>query len=346
MKTFDPNSTANLTDGIFGLPFDEDFAQLVILPVPWEVTTSYGKGTASGPQQIWDESGQVDLFDLELGNIFEKGIFCREVPASIQALNQELKPLAEAVQTQLAEGSTPEQYEQLQKRVNEGSRFLNQWLYQEAKNLLSEHKIPAVLGGDHSSPYGLIQAVSEKYGGQFGILHIDAHADLRKAYQGFEFSHASIMYNVMAGPAAPQKLVQVGIRDFCEEEFLFIQESAGRIKTYFDWDLKKRQFGGESFAHLAREIVGHLPENVYISFDIDGLDPSFCPNTGTPVPGGLTFDQAIYLFREIRESHRRIVAFDLNEVSAGDAKDSVWDAIVGARMLYKLACYTLAAQRA
>jgi agmatinase len=345
MANFDPNTTALLSAGIFGLPFTEDEAQLVIQPVPWEVTTSYGDGTSRGPDSIWQESGQVDLYDLELKNIFEKGIFCREIPQDILRLNDELKAQAKSLQNALMEQPelSPAQ-KQVQEKINASSARMNAWLYESSKSLISRGKIPAVLGGDHSSPLGLMQAVSEAHGGQFGVLHIDAHADLRTAYQGFTYSHASIMYNLMSAQFAPTKLVQVGIRDFCQEEFDYIADSNGKIQTFFDWDLKKAQMEGASFATLAESMIHPLPKKVFVSFDIDGLDPAFCPNTGTPVPGGLSFDQAVYLIRKIVNSGRQIVGFDLNEVSAGPDQDSRWDAVVGARMLYKLACYTLASQ--
>ena len=105
--------------------------------------------------------------------------------------------------------------------------------------------------------------------------------------------------------------------------------------TYFDRDLKSLVFDGKSFKQVCGEIVSHLSPDVYISFDIDGLDPRFCPNTGTPVPGGLDFDQVLYLFEQVVESGRRIIAFDLNEVAPG--KESEWDANVGARAIYRLA---------
>jgi agmatinase len=145
------------------------------------------------------------------------------------------------------------------------------------------------------------------------------------------------MYNVMNDPRKPQKLVQVGIRDFCEEEYNFIQ-SRSDIKTFFDISLKRRLLKGETWEALCQDIIKELPQNVYISFDIDGLDPAFCPHTGTPVPGGLSVDQVFFLFNEIHASGRKIIAFDLNEVSSGGLEDSEaeWDGNVGARILYKL----------
>ena len=131
----------------------------------------------------------------------------------------------------------------------------------------------------------LRKAIAEKFG-DFGILQIDAHCDLREAYEGFVYSHASIMYNALEEIPAITRLVQVGIRDYCEEEWEYIRQSNGRIVTYFDKDIKERQYEGDNWKAIADEIIQQLPEKVYLSFDIDGLDPKLCPNTGTPVQGG------------------------------------------------------------
>ena len=166
----------------------------------------------------------------------------------------------------------------------------------------------------------------------FGILHIDAHADLREAYEGFEFSHASIMFNALKIQQISH-LVQVGIRDYCEAELKLIQ-SDKRISTFFDRDIKQQQFNGKNWAEICENIISLLPQNIYLSFDIDGLDPKLCPNTGTPVPGGLELEQALFLIERLVQSGRKIIGFDLNEVAPGSDE---WDANVGARLLYRLA---------
>ncbi|MBA4077191.1 MAG: agmatinase, partial [Cyanobacteria bacterium PR.023] len=171
----------------------------------------------------------------------------------------------------------------------------------------------------------------------FGILHIDAHADLRDAYEGFTYSHASIMFNAIKEPTLT-KLVQVGIRDYCEMESDLVASSDGRIVSFYDRDIKTKMFEGMSWMHICQEIVSQLPDEVYVSFDIDGLDPKLCPNTGTPVPGGLEYEQALYLVRMVAESGRVIIGFDVNEVAPGDEDE--WDANVGARLLYRLANLT------
>ncbi len=223
---------------------------------------------------------------------------------------------------------------------------MNQWVYDEAKKIIAAGKRVGLVGGDHSSPFGLIKLLSETMADDFGILHIDAHADLRFQYQGFHHSHASIMRNVMSLPKPP-KLVQIAIRDFCEEEYEFSHTNA-RVTTHYDGDIKSGLFEGRSWKSMVEEFLSDLPQKVYISFDIDGLNPQFCPHTGTPVPGGLTTDQVFYIFRQVVKSGRQIIAFDLNEVSTGGLTpaETEWDGNVGARVLYKLSCALLSSHPA
>lgn len=345
MSPFDPNAAAAENSGIFGLPYSVDEAKLVLLPVPWEVTTSYGGGTSKGPHIIFRASKQVDLFDGELGNFYEAGISLLEESTQVQQWNESGRQLALQV---IAAQGTPLTDAHLKaiSAVNAYSNQLNQYVYTETKKYLSQNKFVGVIGGDHSTPFGAIQALLEKHP-QMGILHFDAHADMRKAFEGFEHSHASIMYNVIEKTAL-SNLVQVGIRDFCEEEFDFIEKNKDKVRTFFDWMLFEKKTNGVTWADMCEEIIYNLPREVYISFDIDGLDPRFCPHTGTPVPGGLDFYDALYLIKKVVRSGRKIVGFDLNEVSPGvslageENPESEWDANVGARLLYKLCGWTLA----
>jgi len=131
------------------------------------------------------------------------------------------------------------------------------------------------------------------------------------------------------------RLVQVGIRDLCEEEHQRIASSGGRIRTFFDSELAEARFAGATWGQQTLRILEALPQDVYVSFDIDGLDPTLCPHTGTKVPGGLSFQMATGLLAAVVRSGRRIVGFDLTEVvPAGDGTE--WDENVAARLLYKL----------
>jgi agmatinase len=337
----DPNATGSHKLGLFGVPTTREQAAIVLIPVPWEVTTSYGSGTSRGPEAILHASAQVDLFDRQIGRSYERGYHLLPQSEKWLALNDELKPKAMRLREELEEkGELSAASEKILQQINRACADMSDWVYETAKKILSEGKIPAVIGGDHSSPEGLIRAICED--NEVGILHVDAHADLRVAYQGFTRSHASIMHNVMSAKSKPTALVQVAIRDFCEEEFNTIADSH-EIHTIFDQDIKTQLFEGQKWSDICEDIIRHLPEKVYLSIDIDGLSPEFCPNTGTPVPGGLSFDQLNYLFSKLVMAKRKIVGFDLNEVAPSEG-GSEWDANVGARLLYKMCGWTVLSQ--
>ena len=177
-----------------------------------------------------------------------------------------------------------------------------------------------------------VKALARRYPGM-GILHIDAHSDTRNAYEGFKYSHASIMYNAAAEAEGLGRITQVAVRDFCSEEHSMMTGSELFV-PFTDFNIKDRLFRGETWRDICLDIVSTLPQDVYVSFDIDGLSPEYCPGTGTPVPGGLTFPQADYLLYLLAMSGRRIVGADLCEVAPGSQGE--WDANVGVRMLFKL----------
>jgi agmatinase len=340
MSQFDPNAASTEDSGIFGLPYARKEAKLVFLPVPWEATTSYGGGTSKGPAAIFEASHQVDLFDLEVERPYEAGMYMLPISKKILAWNREGKREAQKV---IRAGGRIDGKPSLKKslqKVNLLSENVNAEVKKLSREILAEGKILALVGGDHSTPFGAIEALAEKEK-EFGILHIDAHSDTRNAFEGFQWSHASIMHNVLEKIPAVKKLVQVGIRDFCEEEFDYIQNSKGRIKTFFDQDLARKAHQGQNWQQISAEIVSQLPDKIWISFDIDGLDPRFCPGTGTPVPGGLDFWQAVFLLSAVVKAKKKIIGFDLNEVSPSVGE---WDANVGARMLYKMSAWCLASQ--
>jgi agmatinase len=348
---FDPDGAASANSGIYGLPYSIDESRFVILPVPFDATTSYRDGTRNGPAAIYEASRQVDLFDVDFGRPYEQGIAA--LPLSdrsvrrIAQLNREARKYALPVIKAAGEVRGKPELERALVEVNRRGEEVNGLVEKLCRSLLGEGRTPIVLGGDHSAPFGAIKAYGADHPG-LGILHLDAHADLRVAYEGFEWSHASIMSNVVrrigaAGGIAA--LVQVGVRDFGEQEHQTISRPKRRgetvITTFFDARLKARLHAGETWASITNEIVGHLPKKVYISFDIDGLDPVLCPDTGTPVPGGLSLNEMLELLRALGRSGRRIVGFDLNEVAphpkatkAGWGSD--WNANVGARVLYKM----------
>lgn len=335
LSEFDPNGASNPNNNIFGLPSTEDESRLVIVPIPWEVTVSYTAGTARAAEHVFKASMQVDLFDSDHQDLWKQGFYMRPTDKKILLKSDYLRKEAELYIDYISKGEMVEQNSFMcksLKEINEGGKFLNKWVYDQTVELLKKGKLVGLLGGDHSTPLGFFRAVAETHG-DFGILQIDAHCDLRKDFEGFKYSHASIMYNALTEIPQIQRLVQVGIRDYCQEEWEYIQQSNGRVITFFDKDLKERMFEGTSWKQVADDIINQLPQNVHISFDIDGLDPKLCPNTGTPVQGGFETEQVNYLFKKLIQSGRKLISFDLNEVGVGE---NDWDANVGARQLYKL----------
>jgi agmatinase len=336
ISNYDPNSVGNPNNNIFGLPTDEDTARLILVPVPWEVTVSYGAGTARAAEAIFKASLQVDLFDPEFPDIWQQGFYMRPMDKKILMKSDYLRKEAELYIDYISKGEEVQANQFMSKtlrEVNEGGNYLNNWVYDQTIALLEKGKLVGLVGGDHSTPLGFFKAIGEKQG-DFGILQVDAHFDLRKAYEGFNYSHASIMYNALTEIPAITKLVQAGIRDYGSDEWEYVQNSNGRVVSYFDKDIRRRMYEGDTWKSIAGEIVNHLPDKVFISFDIDGLDRKLCPFTGTPVPGGFELEQVFYLFSKVLQSGKTIIGFDLNEVGIGG--DTDWDANVGARVLYKL----------
>jgi agmatinase len=334
MSAFDPGAAAAAGTGIFGLPFTVEEAKVVVVPVPFAATTSYGGGAQSGPEAILAASRQVDLFDVETGRPYEAKIAMLDIPDEIALLHREARPLAERViEAGGVTGGDPELTTALN-RVNAACDGVNRWVHERTAAELARGRLIAIVGGDHATPFGAIRACAEAHPG-LGVLHVDAHADLRDAFEGFTWSHASIMHNVISRLPGVARLVQIGIRDLSEAEYDTIRGSRGRIVTTFDADIQRARFRGTTWGEQVARIVRDLPARVYISFDIDGLDPALCPHTGTPVPGGLTFAEATALVAEVARSGRMIVGVDVNEVSPGPDGDE-WDGNVGARILYKL----------
>ncbi len=327
---FDPDAAATPGAGIFGLPSTRAEAGIVLIPVPYDATVSYGGGASEGPDAIRAASAQVDLYDRRFGRIYERGIFMDTPSEKIAALSARTRVLCTPL---IEKGGADEADAAAVQRIDAAGEEVNAWVFAQVSKVLHERKVPGLVGGEHSVSFGAIRACAEHFG-QIGILQIDAHMDLRERFEGLEWSHASIMHNVITKIPRVTKLVQVGIRDFGEGEMDLGIEEGDRVTTYFDDLWSEELQRGTPFAGLCEKAIRSLPERVYVSFDIDGLDPSLCPHTGTPVPGGLSFNQAAMLLFLLRESGKTVVGFDLVEVAPGP--EGEWDANVGARVLYKL----------
>lgn len=333
IRSFDPNSPGDPNAQVYGLPFTCEEADIVLVPVPWEVTTSYGGGTSRGPEAIREASLQVDLFHPEFPKLWKRGIAMDEVPKALKQQSDALKKLAAVViEAQTGEASAKKLAKAAKAMVliNEECAVMNDWVEERCAYWMDKGKLVGLVGGDHSTPLGLFRAQARRHK-KFGILHIDAHLDLRIAYEGFLYSHASIMHNALRIPQL-ERIVSVGIRDFCQQENDVFLAAKDRVRIVRSADMRELQYAGATWKDQCERIIDALPEKVHISFDIDGLDPTLCPNTGTPVPGGLQFEEATYLLSRLA-AKRTIIGFDMVEVSPG--KDE-WDANVGARLLWHL----------
>lgn len=319
MADLDQDAPADPDAGIYGLTVPPEEAGVRVLPVPFDGTCSYRRGAARGPEAILRASHQVELSDLVFGEPWRAGI-CMLAP----------DPGLLAIQAEAAAGCPRE-------RMNELGAELNAIVEREVGAILDDGALPAVVGGDHSVPFGAFAAAAARHPG-LGLLHFDAHADLRRAYGGLTWSHGSILFNAMERLDTISRLVQVGVRDPGTEELARIEGSGGRIQTLFDHEWARAKLAHEDLRALVRRTLEPLPEALWITFDVDGLDPALCPGTGTPVPGGLTWHEVALWLEEVGASGRRVVGLDLVEVAPGHepgGQDSL-DAMVGARLLYRL----------
>lgn len=240
----------------------------MLISAPWDVTVSYGTGTSEAPDAIIEASMQLDLCDALSPGAWRLGIATADIDYSLLETSQRLRSDAERVIRHLEEGGSVADDAVCRKirRVNEGCVQMNENIRAQARAWLAQGKLVGLVGGDHSTPYGLVQALGER-GEGFGILHIDAHCDLRRAYEGFEYSHASIMYNVLRDVPQAERIVEVGVRDYCDAE-AELARSSERIRMFDDTQLSAAAFEGETWGATCRRIVAELPERVYVSFDI------------------------------------------------------------------------------
>ncbi len=335
IDAFDPDAAASSQAGLFGLPFTAEHADIIVVPVAWEATVSFGSGTSDGPAAILQASTQIDLCHHDYPDAWKRGIWLDAFPADMAEIARSAKERAQSVIACIENGDALNGVSisaRALAEVNEACAHMNQWVHQRCAHWKQQGKIVGLLGGDHSIPLGYLQLHAEQHE-SFGILHVDAHHDLRVAYDGFTYSHASIFYNALSTLPALTKLVQVGIRDYCRQEYEYAHAHTNRVAVYYDRDMRTRLYQGETWQTVCREIISCLPRNVHISIDIDGLDPGMCPHTGTPVPGGLAYEELMFLLNELKASGRSVIGFDVCEVAPGP---DGWDANAGARVLFHL----------
>lgn len=340
-KKFDPNGVIPDNGNYFGIPLEPEEAALVLISAPWDTTVSHRSGSSFAPDAIIEASRRVDFFEPMAPYSWRKGIATAPIDYSIQDLSHRLRSDAERIR-KAHEGDGASTFDSLVherriRRINEGSAVINANIYQQAKQWLSKDKIVGLVGGDQSTAYGVIRAVSEKYG-PIGILHIDSSCDLIEAHQGFEHSHASVMHNVLRDMQDVKRLVCVGVRAFRPIEWERAT-SDERISLFTGQDIWSKHFEGINWSTICEDIISQLPEAVYVSLDVDGLTIECSPHTGTTVAGGLRFPEVVYLLNKIVDSGRKIVGFDLTEV-VPDMDDKT-DAAIASRLLYNMCSIAL-----
>lgn len=353
---FDPSGIGILNGNLYGLPFSVDEAQVVVIPVPWDVTVSYRDGAHEGPKKMLDASVQMDLFDEDIDDAWRLGIAMEPISQDLLKKNKILRVQALKCLDHLAHGGSIEdkKVRKHYEEINRECEQMNQWVQKVAKKHFEKGKMVCVLGGEHSVSLGLLRQLNNSYiraKKNFSILHIDAHADLRDSYEGFTYSHGSIMFNARQ-LSQVEKMTVVAIRDYSQfeadlikrsrKDFVKGQKRISPITAFTDRAMKHAGYRGTSWQWQCKKIINSLGQDVYISFDIDALDPTLCPHTGTPVPGGLDYEQVMFLIHMLVASGRKIIGFDISEVAPGVIQpgdiDS-WDAIVGMRALYRLINY-------
>jgi len=272
--------TLDIHGNFLGLPREQssfETSKIVVLPAPYEATVSYGHGTKNGPAAILDASHYVEFFDEET-----KREICREHGiATLSPLN-------------------------LSKKKPEAALELTN---KTVRELLSLGKFVVTLGGEHTISAAPIAAYAARYP-DLSVLQFDAHSDLREEYEGTKYSHACVMARVCEF-VDPQRVVQVGIRAQCREEAEFIRDHG--IHTYYAHEI--RAGAHDRFLKTWDDrVVERLSDHVYITFDVDGFDPSIMPSTGTPEPNGLFWAEVMQCIRKVGRAHA-IVGFDVVELA-------------------------------
>ncbi|WP_434037571.1 agmatinase [Formosa sp. 4Alg 33] len=272
-----------------GIP--EDYSKLetskiVLIPVPYDGTSTWQKGADKGPEAFLDASENMETYDIETQTeVYQQGVF-----------------LADAVR----ENSSPE--------------AMVDAVHKVTKKYIKKNKFVTLFGGEHSISIGSIRAFNECFN-DLTVLHIDAHADLRKTYHGSSCNHACAVYEA----SQTTNLIQVGIRSMDVIETTVMDKD----KTYFAHELATNEFWMDS-------AIDQMTDNVFITFDLDALDPSIMPSTGTPEPGGLFWYETLEFLKKVFEE-KNVVGFDIVELCPNKKEKS--SDFLAAKLYYKMLSY-------
>ncbi len=272
--------------GVAEAAADLDNARAVILPFGYEGGISYGKGTANAPQAVLEASQHLELYDEMLdGEPFQIGIFTLATPKIA--------------------GAPEEMVTQLQAMLQE---------------LLDQDKFVVVVGGDHSITNGYLRALNDRYA-HFGVIQLDAHADLRDTYDGSPLSHACTMARALE---QTQHCLQIGIRSMSAEEAGRVKKQKLALFTMQDWRKGRLDL---------KTVLDHLPDKVFLTLDVDVFDWSVIASTGTPEPGGCYWDEAMDLLAAIFAA-KQIIGVDVVELSHNPQDHN--SAFAVAKLIYKI----------
>lgn len=261
-------------------------AKVVLIPVPYDGTSTWQKGADKGPEAFLNASENMELYDIETDSeVYKNGIY-----------------LADAV----LENATPES--------------MVEAVHETTKKYINKNKFVTIFGGEHSVSIGTIRAFNECFN-NLTVLHIDAHADLRKEYEGSSCNHACAVYEA----SQTTNLVQVGIRSMDISEKTVMQPD----KTFFAHDMATNDYWME-------DVIDQLTGNVFITFDLDAIDPSLMPSTGTPEPGGLFWYETLEFLKKVFEA-KNVVGFDIVELCP-NTQDKSSD-FLAAKLYYKMLSY-------
>lgn len=334
LRNFDPDQVGIPNGNIFGFPYDPACAEIIIDPYACAITNSEGDLAQYGPPAIIGASTLIDHYDQAFKDVaIDMGaalLAPNKLLDKLRSLN--LRARAQACidhQTQGKAFHDPLLQSELA-FINHACRELHDSIKKRARPFLENGQIAAVLGGGHDCPLGLMEAVSELFH-DWGILHFDTHLDRRRdknrkpGYEGLHYSHASIMAHASNLPYL-RSIVHIGQRDFSRQEHMEVLDSPNRyhlysaMSIYTMCDIERTR----TFRSICQEISEQLPECIYLSMDIDGLDMSQCLPTGTPMAGGIPFSHIAYLLHYLAQRHY-IVAFDLCEAAPLSSDENSWE---------------------
>ncbi len=263
-----------------------DSSKIVLIPVPYDGTSTWGKGADKGPKAFLEASENMELYDIETDSeVYKNGIYL----ADAVTLNARPEAMVDAV-------------------------------HQETKRFIKKNKFVTVFGGEHSISIGTIRAFNEMFP-NLTVLHIDAHADLRKSYEGSSCNHACAVYEASQNT----NLIQVGIRSMDVKE----KSIMNLDKTYFAHDMAIDDSWMDSS-------IDQMTDNVFITFDLDAFDPSILPSTGTPEPGGLLWHETLDFLKQVF-LEKNVVGFDIVELCPNEIDRS--SDFLAAKLYYKMLSY-------